>query len=375
MIRYTLALMFALPFFATDGAATPLSGTSWQLLSIQSMDDAKGTTRVSEPSHFSLEFGTDGRATLRLDCNRGTGEFRSAPSSDGMSGSLSFGPVAMTRAHCPPPNLDERVARDLPFVRSYLLRDGKLYLTLMADGGIYEWAPIRASETANTSADPDRTVKPVRFAKGKGAADLRGRVVGVQSIDYQLQAGAGQRLNASLKSAKRALYFNVLPPGSDGEAMARGELLDNRFNGLLPDDGVYTVRVFLNRAAARRKEASDFTLSVGLTGTPLKPTSAKVDAVLPGTRYHAKGSVPCKPAFSKARECEALVVRRGPNGDATVELRWEHNGKRRILFVNGAPVASDSAQAMTFKRDERAWSIAIGADEQYQVPEPLVFGG
>jgi hypothetical protein len=45
---------------------------------------------------------------------------------------------------CPPPHLDERVARDLAHVRSYLLKDGKLYLSLMADGGIYEWAPQQA---------------------------------------------------------------------------------------------------------------------------------------------------------------------------------------------------------------------------------------
>jgi len=28
-----------------------------------------------------------------------------------------------------------------PFVRSYVLKDGRLYLSLMADGGIYEFEP------------------------------------------------------------------------------------------------------------------------------------------------------------------------------------------------------------------------------------------
>lgn len=31
--------------------------------------------------------------------------------------------------------------RQLPFVRSYLLRDGQLHLSLMADGGILSWMP------------------------------------------------------------------------------------------------------------------------------------------------------------------------------------------------------------------------------------------
>jgi len=30
---------------------------------------------------------------------------------------------------------------DLPNFRSYLVKDGKLFLALMADGGIYEFVP------------------------------------------------------------------------------------------------------------------------------------------------------------------------------------------------------------------------------------------
>jgi len=120
-----------------------LAGTSWALHAIQSMDDAQGTTRISDPQRFTLRLGDDGRATLRLDCNRGTGTWQATPSADGASGQLQFGPIAATRALCPPPHLDERVARDLAYVRSYLLKDGKLFLSLMADGGIYEWHPAR----------------------------------------------------------------------------------------------------------------------------------------------------------------------------------------------------------------------------------------
>ncbi len=119
-----------------------LVGTSWQLVSIQSMDDAQGTTKIAEPQRFTLRFDADGRAILRLDCNRGNGKWAAKPTS-ASSGSLSFGPIATTRAMCPPPHLDERLARDLGYVRSYLLKDGNLYLSLMADGGIYEWQPFR----------------------------------------------------------------------------------------------------------------------------------------------------------------------------------------------------------------------------------------
>ena len=375
-IRLGFASLLAIVPAVVLAAGPDLAGTSWQLVAIQSMDDAQGTTKVAEPSHFTLEFGRDGRAALRLDCNRSTGEYKVAPAGDGSSGSLTFGPVATTRAMCTPPHLDQRVARDLAYVRSFRLKDGKLYLSLMADGGIYEWAPQQAAAAAGAAAaDEERVVKPVQFAKGKRSAVIRDRVVGRHYIDYQLRAGAGQRLTISLKGSNRANYFNLLPPGSADGAMAAGELIDNRFDGLLPDDGVYTIRVFMYRAAARRNEASDFTLSVGVTGTPLKPVSATTDAVLPGTRYHASATTQCEPLYSKARECEVYVVRRSFDGTATVELRWDSEGKRRILFVKGEPKAADTPQAMTFTRNERGWRVSFGSEEHFEIPEPLVFGG
>lgn len=139
-----VAVLAASPAQA-DG--NPLAGTAWQLNAIQSMDDAQGTTRVAEPDRFTLEFGHDGRAVLRLDCNRGTASWTAVPGADGSSGQIEFGPIAGTRARCPPPHLDERIVRDLGYVRGYLLRDGKLHLSLMADGGIYEWRPRVATST------------------------------------------------------------------------------------------------------------------------------------------------------------------------------------------------------------------------------------
>jgi hypothetical protein len=38
--------------------------------------------------------------------------------------------------------MDVQIARDSEYVRSFLLRDGRLYLDLMADGGQYVWEPI-----------------------------------------------------------------------------------------------------------------------------------------------------------------------------------------------------------------------------------------
>ena len=50
--------------------------------------------------------------------------------------------MALTRAMCPPAPLNDRIPKDLGYVRSYVLKDGHLFLSLMADGGIYEFEPL-----------------------------------------------------------------------------------------------------------------------------------------------------------------------------------------------------------------------------------------
>ncbi|MBK7137409.1 MAG: META domain-containing protein [Rhodocyclales bacterium] len=122
-----------------------LAGSSWRLVSIQSMDDAQGTTHIDDPSRYTVSFTKDGRAHFKLNCNRANGDW-AARASGSDSGNLRFGPLAATRALCPPPSVDERVVRDMAYVRSYLLKDGRLYMSLMADGGIYEWKATSSVE-------------------------------------------------------------------------------------------------------------------------------------------------------------------------------------------------------------------------------------
>jgi hypothetical protein len=53
------------------------------------------------------------------------------------------GPMALTRAKCPEGSLHDHLVKQWPFIRSYVLKDGRLFLSLMADGGIYEFAPVK----------------------------------------------------------------------------------------------------------------------------------------------------------------------------------------------------------------------------------------
>lgn len=234
---------------------------------------------------------------------------------------------------------------------------------------------VLATRAWSADGGTDHRVQSISFAKGQSAAALKGRITGQQHVDYTLRAGAGQTLSVSLESGNRSIYFNLLPPGSKDVAMARGELRDNRYAGVLPDDGVYTIRVFLVRAAARRGTAADYTLKVGAEGAALAPTSANKDALVKGTRFHATATTACAPAYSQVRECAVGVVRRGIDGTATVELRWGESGVRRILFVKGEAKAADADAAMKSRRNERGWVVEFEGGERFDIPEPLVTGG
>ncbi|HNP35643.1 MAG TPA: META domain-containing protein [Woeseiaceae bacterium] len=120
----------AAPAPATD----ELSGSAWQLVRIQSMDDSVYTP--DERRHYTLEFGTDGSIAVRADCNRGRGTWNAESANQ-----LLIGPLALTRAMCGPGSLHDRFVADLGFVRSYILQDGMLHLATMADGAILDFEP------------------------------------------------------------------------------------------------------------------------------------------------------------------------------------------------------------------------------------------
>ena len=51
--------------------------------------------------------------------------------------------MALTRATCPPGSLHDHLVKQLPFIRSYVIKDGRLFLSLMADGGVFELEAAR----------------------------------------------------------------------------------------------------------------------------------------------------------------------------------------------------------------------------------------
>lgn len=225
--------------------------------------------------------------------------------------------------------------------------------------------------------------RPLQFAKGTSSATVKGSIAGRQTIDYKLRAKTGQTMTVSLKSGNPGLAFNVLPPGSKDVAI-EGAIELQDWSGALPADGEYTIRTYLNRAAARRGEKAGYTLTAAIDGAAAQ-SSAVGDAALAATqragegKFNATGPIPC--ARSKGQpmgQCTFGVARAG-GGTATVVVTHADGRKRFIFFEKGKAVGADLSQAdgnMTFRATKEADLYGIQAgDERYEIPEAVVFGG
>ncbi len=104
----------------------------------------------------------------------------------------------------------------------------------------------------------------VHFAAGNDNASVQSSVTGDAYRDYVLGASAGQTMAVSL-SAKGSAYFNVMAPGSTGEAIYIGSLDGNDATGVkLAASGDYTVRVYLMGNDASTGKTVPFTLSMSV---------------------------------------------------------------------------------------------------------------
>jgi len=127
-------------------------------------------------------------------------------------------------------------------------------------------------------AEDDIRRENVQFSKGASDATIKARIKGRETVDYVLSAKAGQSMTVNFKTSNRMAYFNVLPPDTGKEALFVGASAadGSRVQLALPEDGQYTIRVYLIRAAARRNETSNYTLNVAVAGG-----SAAVAAAVP----------------------------------------------------------------------------------------------
>jgi heat shock protein HslJ len=76
---------------------------SWQLASLT--ENGKPPVEVTEPARFTAEFRAEGVISLRADCNRCLGTYKTNGEA------LTVGPMACQRAYCPSAPLDTTFAQ------------------------------------------------------------------------------------------------------------------------------------------------------------------------------------------------------------------------------------------------------------------------
>jgi len=242
------------------------------------------------------------------------------------------------------------------------------------------WAFTVAGLLAVIPARADAAIeqRAVQFARGASSATMTGTLEGDKTVDYKLRARSGQVMTVRLKTSNASNYFNVLPPGSQGEAIFVGSSDGNEWSGTLAADGEYTIRVYLMRNAARRNEKADFTLAVGVTGKPSQVSTLgrapASDAKLKGTQFHATGQLPCwmGNAPEDSARCPFSVVR-GSSGNADVRIKPE-GGLERLLTFRGDRVTSGGEKVKATKSGD-TWTIEVNDYEHYRVYDSVIFGG
>ena len=226
------------------------------------------------------------------------------------------------------------------------------------------------------AAGDDIRTERVQFDRGTTGTKIEGHITGYETVDYKLGASAGQRMVVTMTTDNGANYFNLLAPGETEVAFFNGSMNENSFVGSLPESGDYTIRVYQMRSAARRNETATYRLDVEITSA--NDAEDPTDALVPGTKFHATGQIPCaRMADQPMANCDFGVVREG-KGSGYIEVSWPDGGNRVIFFEDGTPTSFDSSAAdgeaeMTVGKDADLFEVRIG-DERFEIPDVVIVG-
>ena len=190
---------------------TTLAGTSWQLVRFEGGDDTILTP--DDGSKYTIGFAADGTLTARIDCNRGRGTWTSSGPNQ-----LQLGPLALTRALCLPPSMHDQIVKQWPNIRSYVLKDRHLFLSLAKDGGIYEFEP---QAEGHTLQPPVASKGPVDWICTGEGEPLRTTFYSTQPAMVLLERGGVTRPAFQVKAASGSKYegAGVMFWEARGEAM------------------------------------------------------------------------------------------------------------------------------------------------------------
>lgn len=100
--------------------------------------------------------------------------------------------------------------------------------------------------------------------QGSDVVQVKGKLKGPDhsTRDYVVHVKQGETLSVVLEAGNASTYFNVLPSGSN-DALFVGEMQDERkWQQRMESEGDYIIRLYINRAVARRGVSSRYTLSI-----------------------------------------------------------------------------------------------------------------
>jgi len=223
------------------------------------------------------------------------------------------------------------------------LKDGRLYLSLMADGGIYAWEP-----------DPDAPSAAPFAAAPEDGGPRNWEVVGVTRALELPSTGAaivatyapGAILdNLGCQRAEHRIWCDVQELGGGPRGYVSAEVL-------------------------RPAVSPDGSVATGPDDSALRAGQGSFDAT---------GRIPCAWSAGQPMTTCAFGVARAGGGYATVVITRSDGVTRAIYFRMGRPVGADTSEADAYPRfgatkESDLHLIRVG-DERYEIPDAVVLGG
>jgi hypothetical protein len=260
-----------------------------------------------------------------------------------------------------------------------MIPDINVFDGLLPASGVYSVSvylyrnAARRGETSNYSLDISIVGDTGTTVKGDYADGLQG------GPDFwRVRAGGG--LNLRTAPSAGAAVLGKLPDGLDvrnlGCRMAEGR----RWCQVSTPEPVLTGWVSADYLIEASGETAVQLPDAIPVGGPEGNLDRPVGGVLPeGSAFTASGLTDCTLSRDAASQiCEFGIIREG-NGNGTLMIFWPESGLRVIYYEAGTPVSYDQSQAdsgndMTVTRSADASIVMIG-EEQYFLPDAIIFGG
>ena len=179
LARYVFVLALAVVLPGQQGLAQaetsgPPLGVVWQWQ----------TEELEDTSDHTIEFLADGHIAIRADCNRGRASFETF----GENG-LRVGPVAMTRAACPPGSLEQRFVEQVVSSSSYAFDGENLVLYPVVEPGTMRFTPVSSAGS---------------MGGGASEGEMSGRLTGTVTYRERIALPPGSVVRVTLQDVSRA---------------------------------------------------------------------------------------------------------------------------------------------------------------------------